>query len=57
MGGTLTVVSNENEGLTFAFKIPCKLTVKEVHIDDPDDVSSSHYDFTVGDIEGSYCKC
>jgi chemotaxis protein histidine kinase CheA len=57
MGGTLTVVSNENEGLTFTFKIPCKLTVKEVHIDDPDDVSSSHYDFTVGDIEGSYCKC
>uniref|UniRef100_A0A0E0HUE6 Probable histidine kinase 1 n=1 Tax=Oryza nivara TaxID=4536 RepID=A0A0E0HUE6_ORYNI len=54
MGGTLTVVSKENEGSTFSFVLPCKIPVKEDHSDDPDDMPSSGGDFTTSDIEGSF---
>ena len=54
MGGTLTVVSNENEGSMFTFMIPCKIPVKEELSDDPDDEPSSRNDFTISDIEGSF---
>ncbi|KAF0902782.1 hypothetical protein E2562_019111 [Oryza meyeriana var. granulata] len=54
MGGTLTVVSKENEGSTFSFILPCKIPVKEDHSDDPDDMPSSRGDFTTSDIEGSF---
>ncbi|KAL5199244.1 hypothetical protein ABZP36_020447 [Zizania latifolia] len=54
MGGTLNVVSKENDGSTFSFILPCKITVKEDHSDDPDVMPSSHGDFTTSDIEGSF---
>uniref|UniRef100_A0A0D9WSS0 histidine kinase n=1 Tax=Leersia perrieri TaxID=77586 RepID=A0A0D9WSS0_9ORYZ len=53
MGGTLNVVSKENEGSTFSFVLPCKIPVKEDHSDDSDDMPSSG-DFTTSDIEGSF---
>uniref|UniRef100_J3MGF2 Probable histidine kinase 1 n=1 Tax=Oryza brachyantha TaxID=4533 RepID=J3MGF2_ORYBR len=52
MGGTLTVVSKENEGSTFSFVLPCKIPVKEDNSDDPDDMPNSRGDFTTSDIEG-----
>ncbi|CAD6336008.1 unnamed protein product [Miscanthus lutarioriparius] len=54
MGGTLIVVSKENEGSTFTFVLPCKIPVKEEHSDDPDEVHSSRNDSANSDIEGSF---
>ncbi|XP_077216636.1 histidine kinase 5-like isoform X2 [Tasmannia lanceolata] len=39
MGGHITVTSKEHRGSTFTFVLPCKVSPKKDHCDDPDELS------------------